>query len=308
MKGRFAPSPTGHMHVGNLWVAFLSYWSARRQNGEYIVRIEDVDTQRSKPIYAEHILEDLSWLGFIWDEAPTYQSERLDIYERYLQELRSQKRLYPCYCNRARLQEISSAPHQGEAHHVYDGYCLTHEPTIGERPPSWRFHMENIKGSFQDIYRGTVDYEIQSCNDDIVLKRWDGMIAYHLAVVIDDYEIGVTEVIRGNDLLPVMGHQIALAQALRLPALQYGHVPMLVDAEGYRLSKRQQSITIRDLQNQGATPERLWAWFALETGLLTKGDLPLSGHIGLSELLEITIPKKLLKQDTIKLTNFDIMV
>ena len=232
----------------------------------------------------------------------------MELYERYLQELRSQKRLYPCYCNRARLQEISSAPHQGEAHHVYDGYCLTHEPTIGERPPSWRFHMEDIKGSFQDIYRGVVDYEIQSCSDDIVLKRWDGMIAYHLAVVIDDYEMGVTEVIRGNDLLPVTGHQIALAQALRLPVLQYGHVPMLVDAEGYRLSKRQQSITIRDLQNQGATPERLWAWFALETGLLTKGDLPLSGHIGLSELLDITIPKKLLKQDTIKLTNFDIVV
>ena len=308
MKGRFAPSPTGHMHVGNLWVAFLSYWSARRQNGEYIVRIEDVDTQRSKPIYAEHILEDLSWLGFIWDEAPTYQSQRLDIYERYLQELRSQKRLYPCYCNRARLQEISSAPHQGETHHVYDGYCLTHEPPIGERPPSWRFHMENRRGSFQDIYRGTVDYEIQSCNDDIILKRWDGMIAYHLAVVIDDYEMGVTEVVRGNDLLPVTGHQIVLAQALGFPALQYGHVPMLVDGEGYRLSKRQQSITSRDLQKQGASAEQLWAWFALETGLVTKGDLPFSGHIELSELLEITIPKKLLKQDTIKLTNFDIVV
>ena len=308
MKGRFAPSPTGHMHVGNLWVAFLSYWSARRQNGEYIVRIEDVDTQRSKPIYADHILEDLSWLGFTWDEVPTYQSQRLDIYERYLQELRSQKRLYPCYCNRARLQEISSAPHQGETHHVYDGYCLTHEPPIGERPPSWRFHMENTRGSFQDIYRGTVDYEIQSCNDDIVLKRWDGMIAYHLAVVIDDYEMGVTEVVRGNDLLPVTGHQIVLAQALGFPTLQYGHVPMLVDAEGYRLSKRQQSITIRDLQNQGATPERLWAWFTLEMGLLTIGDLPVCKKITLSELLAIDIPKNRLEQDIIKLTNFDIMV
>ena len=308
MKGRFAPSPTGHMHIGNLWVAFLSYWSVRRQNGEYIVRIEDVDTQRSKWIYADHILEDLSWLGFTWDEAPTYQSQRLDIYERYLQDLRIQNRLYPCYCNRARLQEISSAPHQWEAHHVYDGYCLTHTPNISERPPSWRFHMEDTTGSFHDLYRGMVDYEIQSCNDDIVLKRWDGMIAYHLAVVIDDYEMGVTEVIRGNDLLPVTGHQIVLGQTLGFPKLEYGHVPMLVDAERYRLSKRQQSITIRDLQNRGATPEGLWAWFALETGLLTKGDLPLNGKIGLSELLEITIPKKLLEQDTIKLTNFDIVV
>lgn len=308
MKGRFAPSPTGHMHVGNLWVAFLSYWSTRRQDGEYIVRIEDVDTQRSKLIYADHILEDLSWLGFIWDEAPTYQSQRLNIYERYLQELRNQERLYPCYCNRARLQEISSAPHQGEAHHVYDGYCLTHTPNISERPPSWRFHMEDTKGSFHDLYRSVVDYEIQSCNDDIVLKRWDGMIAYHLAVVIDDYEMGVTEVIRGNDLLPVTGHQIVLGQILGFPKLEYGHVPMLVDIEGYSLSKRQQSITIRDLQKQGSTPEQLWGWFALETGLLTKGDLPINGKIGLSELLEITIPKKLLEQDTIKLTNFDIVV
>lgn len=308
MKGRFAPSPTGHMHVGNLWVAFLSYWSARRQDGEYIVRIEDVDTQRSKPIYADHILEDLSWLGFTWDEVPTYQSQRLDLYEQYLQELRSQKRLYPCYCNRARLQEISSAPHQGEAHHVYDGYCLTHEPTIGERPPSWRFHMENIRGSFQDVYRGAVDYEIQSCSDDIVLKRWDGMIAYHLAVVIDDYEMGVTEVIRGNDLLPVTGHQIALGQTFGFPELQYGHVPMLVDIEGYRLSKRQQSITIRDIQKQGASADQLWAWFALETGLLTTGDLPICRKVTLSELLTIDILNNLLEQDTIKLTNFDIVV
>ena len=308
MKGRFAPSPTGHMHVGNLWVAFLSYWSARRQDGEYIVRIEDVDTQRSKPMYADHILEDLSWLGFTWDEAPTYQSQRLNLYEQYLQELRLQERLYPCYCNRARLQEISSAPHQGEAHHVYDGYCLTHEPTIGERPPSWRFHMENIRGSFQDVYRGAVDYEIQSCSDDIVLKRWDGMIAYHLAVVIDDYEMGVTEVIRGNDLLPVTGHQIALGQTFGFPELQYGHVPMLVDIEGYRLSKRQQSITIRDIQKQGASADQLWAWFALETGLLTTGDLPICRKVTLSELLTIDILNNLLEQDTIKLTNFDIVV
>ena len=232
----------------------------------------------------------------------------MDLYEQYLQELRSQKRLYPCYCNRARLQEISSAPHQGEAHHVYDGYCLTHEPTIGERPPSWRFHMENIRGSFQDVYRGAVDYEIQSCSDDIVLKRWDGMIAYHLAVVIDDYEMGVTEVIRGNDLLPVTGHQIALGQTFGFPKLQYGHVPMLVDTEGYRLSKRQQSITICDLQKQGASANQLWAWFALETGLLTTGDLPICRKVTLSELLTIDILKNLLEQDTIKLTNFDIMV
>ena len=308
MKGRFAPSPTGHIHVGNLWVAFLSYWSARRQDGEYIVRIEDVDTQRSKPMYADHILEDLSWLGFIWDEAPTYQSQRLDLYETYLETLRSAHRLYPCYYNRARLQEISSAPHQGEAHHVYDGYCLTHTPCIGERPPSWRFHMHDESGSFIDLYRGSVDYTIQSGGDDIVLKRWDAMIAYHLAVVIDDYEMGVTEVVRGNDLLPVTGHQIALAQALGFPVLQYGHVPMLVDGEGYRLSKRQQSITIRDLQKQGASAEQLWAWFAVETGLLTTGDLPICREVTLSELLTIDIPKKLLEQDTIKLTNFDIMV
>ena len=95
MKGRFAPSPTGHMHVGNIWVAFLSYWSARRQGGEYIVRIEDVDTQRSKPMYAEHILEDLAWLGFTWDEEPTYQSQRIPVYEQYLMELQQQQRLYP---------------------------------------------------------------------------------------------------------------------------------------------------------------------------------------------------------------------
>ncbi len=308
MKGRFAPSPTGHMHVGNLWVAFLSYWSARRQDGEYIVRIEDVDTQRSKPMYADHILEDLSWLGFTWDEAPTYQSQRLNLYETYLQTLQVARRLYPCYCNRARLQEISSAPHQGETHHVYDGYCLMHTPCIGERPPSWRFHMHEESSSFTDLYRGNVSYAVQSGGDDIILKRWDGMIAYHLAVVIDDYEMGVTEVVRGNDLLPVTGHQIALAQALGFPALQYGHVPMLVDGEGYRLSKRQQSITIRDLQKQGPSAEQLWAWFAVETGLLTTGDLPICRKVTLSELLTIDIPKKLLEQDTIKLTNFDIVV
>ena len=308
MKGRFAPSPTGHMHVGNIWVAFLSYWSARRQGGEYIVRIEDVDTQRSKPIYAEHILEDLAWLGFTWDEEPTYQSQRIPVYEQYVMELQQQQRLYPCYCNRARLQEISSAPHQGESHHVYDGYCFTNTPTVGERPPSWRFHMPNEENSFIDIYRGRVQYAVQSLVDDIILKRWDGMIAYHLAVVIDDYDMGVTEVIRGNDLLPVTGHQIALAHAFELSGLQYGHVPMLVDEDGYRLSKRQQSITIRDLQHQGSSPEHIWGWLALSTGILEPGDVPRSGKVSLDELLDIRISPKVLAQDIIKLTNFDIMV
>ena len=179
---------------------------------------------------------------------------------------------------------------------------------MGERPPSWRFHMPNEECSFMDLYRGCVHYKVQSLVDDIILKRWDGMIDYHLAVVIDDYDMGVTEVIRGNDLLPVTGHQIALAHALGLSGLQYGHVPMLVDEEGYRLSKRQQSITIRDLQKQGASPEHIWGWLALSTGILELGDVPISGKVSLDELIGIKISPKVLAQGIIKLTNFDIMV
>ncbi len=279
MKGRFAPSPTGYMHLGNLWIALLSYVSARRQGGSFLLRIEDIDLQRSKSIYAEGIMEDLKCCGIQWDEEPLFQSERQSIYEEYLHQWEREGLIYPCYCNRARLHSISSAPHLGEGKPVYDGRCKTLSTeekaalaaTLAQqkRGPHYRLSVHDEILSFDDRWNGIVTEELVAGTDDVVLKRGDGMYAYQLAVSIDDYESGVTEVIRGYDLLASTGIQMYLQRLLGNPnTIHYGHAPLLIDGEGNRLSKRQQGITIRELVSSGMTAEAILGYLAHETGVL----------------------------------------
>lgn len=280
MKGRFAPSPTGYMHLGNLWIALLSYVSARRQGGSFLLRIEDIDLQRSKKVYAESIIEDLHFCGIEWDEEPLFQSVRQDIYEEYLRQWKERGIIYPCYCNRARLHSISSAPHLGEGKPIYDGRCkfLSEEEKVAlvanmlkqGRSPHYRLSVNDETVSFYDYWNGLVEEHLVAGVDDVMLKRGDGMYAYQLAVSIDDYESGVTEVIRGYDLLGSTGIQIYLQQLLgNEEAIQYGHAPLLMDHEGHRLSKRQQGITIRELVSSGMTAEDILGYLAYETGVLT---------------------------------------
>ena len=259
MKGRFAPSPTGYIHLGNVWIALLSYISTRQQKGTYVVRMEDIDLQRSKRELGEALLDDLEWLGFEWDEGPriggpesTYwQSERQEYYANILECLELEKLIYPCFCNRARLQSIASAPHVGEVIHRYDGHCrhIDEEEVkmlSAEKDPSLRLSIDSCDIEFIDRWQGVQHIHLESELDDYVLRRGDGMYAYNLAVVLDDIAMGITEVIRGDDLLDTTGQQIYLYKTLQqclysknIKVPSYGHAPLLIDSEGHRLSKRE---------------------------------------------------------------------
>lgn len=285
MKGRFAPSPTGYMHLGNVWIALLAYLSVRAQGGTYVLRIEDIDRQRSRPEYSKALLEDLQWLGLYWDEGPLlgedtlyYQSNRSAIYDELLQAWKKQGLLYPCFCNRARIQQISSAPHEGEEAAHYDGHCYylkeeERQALALEKSPSWRFHVENENVTFVDFWQGPQEKMVRAACDDFVVKRGDGMFAYQFAVSVDDALMGITEVIRGRDLLSSTPLQLMLHKKYLQPTFhhqlpQFGHAPLLIDKEGYRLSKRQKSITIRALRKEGHRAQALLNHLAKVAGLL----------------------------------------
>lgn len=287
MKGRFAPSPTGDIHLGNVWIALLSYISTRNQHGTYVVRMEDIDLQRSKRALGESLLDDLEWLGFEWDEGPRvggpessyWQSERLQMYDTILQRLERDHLVYPCFCNRTRLQSIASAPHRGEVVHHYDGHCrnldsVTVAQKKFEKNPSLRIKVVDSTVEFMDTYQGPQVFVLQEGLDDFVLRRGDGMYAYNLAVVLDDISMGITEVIRGHDLLEITAQQIYLYYILNANPPSYGHAPLLIDSDGHRLSKRQKSITIKELRATGWTPQRILGELAVLAGFISKCDKP----------------------------------
>ena len=320
MKGRFAPSPTGYIHLGNVWIALLSYISTRQQKGTYVVRMEDIDLQRSKRELGEALLDDLEWLGFEWDEGPriggsesTYwQSERQEYYVNILECLALEKLIYPCFCNRARLQSIASAPHVGEVVHRYDGHCRhIDEKEVkmlsAEKDPSLRLSIDSCDIEFTDRWQGVQHIHLESDLDDYVLRRSDGMYAYNLAVVLDDIAMGITEVIRGDDLLDTTGQQIYLYKTLKqclhsknIKVPSYGHAPLLIDSEGHRLSKRQKSITIRELRDNQWSANRIIGELAI-AGELVKANTLHNREISISDLIEIDLNLPSLSQKTIEI-------
>lgn len=268
IRTRFAPSPTGKIHVGNVWVAFLNWLWTRQNKGTIVLRIEDIDRARSRAQYASDLMEDLSWLGLDWDEGPereesygwTVQSRRLPFYDSILLRWQKAGEIYPCYCARARIRQIASAPHPGEAAPVYDGHCrhLTEAERAKEtKIPSWRILMEDTDLSFTDMFRGLQKGRLRAGADDFVLRRADGMIAYQLAAASDDGAMGITHVFRGEDLLPSTFDQIYLLRKLGDSVPVYGHLPLLTDREGVRLSKRQHGITMEELRESGVAPARI---------------------------------------------------
>ena len=320
MKGRFAPSPTGYIHLGNVWIALLSYISTRQQKGTYVVRMEDIDLQRSKRELGEALLDDLEWLGFEWDEGPriggsesTYwQSERQEYYANILECLALEKLIYPCFCNRARLQSIASAPHVGEVVHRYDGHCrhIDEEKVktlSAEKDPSLRLSIDSCDIEFTDRWQGVQHIHLEGELDDYVLRRGDGMYAYNLAVVLDDIAMGITEVIRGDDLLDTTGQQIYLYKTLQqclhsknIKVPSYGHAPLLIDSEGHRLSKRQKSITIRELRDNQWSANRILGELAIAGGLVEASTLH-NREISISELIESDLNLPSLSQKTIEI-------
>lgn len=294
IRTRFAPSPTGYMHLGNVWIAFLNWLWTKQQGGEVVLRIEDIDRQRCHEEYIRAIEEDLEWLGLSYDEGPTgdfsygkpLQSERFPLYQEILDTWHKEGEIYPCYCTRARLHSISSAPHEGEALPLYDGHCR--ELTDAERAamtkaPSWRIRMEETSESFTDLFCGTHERQLLPKADDFVVRRADGMVAYQLAVSIDDGAMGITHVLRGNDLLSSTYYQLYLIRKLGYPVPTYGHLPLLVDQEGVRLSKRQQGITIREMKESGAKAEDIIGRLLYLAGAIPK-EMPVSAEKALREI------------------------
>ncbi len=282
IRTRFAPSPTGYLHIGNIWVAFLNWLFTRQNRGSIILRIEDIDGERSKLEYIKALKEDLEWLGLDWDEGPgftysygsTIQSERLGLYKSLIHKWGNNGDAYPCYCTRARIHKIASAPHRGEQLPIYDGYCRNTLTTIDEKhkiKPSWRFKIkEKETVSFSDIFHKKQYYNLMPNRDDFVIMRADGMVAYQLAVSYDDGAMDITHVFRGEDLLSSTFYQIKLLKELGYQLPVYGHLPLLVDKEGIRLSKRQKGITIRSLRNSGITVNDIIGKLLFWAGAISK--------------------------------------
>ncbi|HYB30832.1 MAG TPA: tRNA glutamyl-Q(34) synthetase GluQRS [Solirubrobacteraceae bacterium] len=246
--GRFAPSPTGPLHLGSLRTALLAWLFARSQSARFLVRVEDLDPQRSRPEFERRQLDDLLALGLDWDEAPVRQSERMPLYEDALARLEAQGQLYPCFCTRAEIREAASAPHGALPEGSYPGTCraLTEAERLRRRAAGRPFALRVRAGServeFDDRLRGRCGAVV----DDFVVRRADGVPAYQLAVVIDDAAQGVGEIVRGDDLVDSTPRQILLARLLGLPVPRYAHVPLVFGTDGTRLAKRSRPPTLSE--------------------------------------------------------------
>lgn len=286
LRGRYAPSPTGYLHVGNLRTALLAWLFARSAGGAFVLRLEDLDQPRVRAGAARRLLEDLRWLGLDWEEGPDtggplgpyVQSQRQALYAWALGRLRARGLLYPCYCTRAELARIASAP-QGaaDAGTRYPGTCRRlstrqrRELEAAGRRPSLRFRAPRHPIAFADQVAGHVRESVAEAVGDFVVRRSDGVAAYQLAVVVDDALMGITQVVRGADLLTSTARQLALFDALGYPRpTQFAHVPLVVDSAGERLAKRDAAAGIAALRAAGVDAPTVVGRLAASCGLWPK--------------------------------------
>lgn len=294
---RYAPSPTGHLHLGNFATATLAYLQARQLNGTFLLRIEDVDTQRSRPEYTSDILQDLEWLGIEWDEEPVYQSQRSELYDNALEILLQKGMTYPCFCSRNDLKALASAPHGISSEGPdYPGFCRDLSPAereshASERDPAIRFKLPHKSYSFTDLIRGECAFP-PGWGGDFVVRRSDGMWAYQLACTVDDLDMGITHVLRGADLIDSTPRQLALIEALGGTAPQYAHTPLWMGTDGHRLSKRHGDVSLQDYRESGKSPEELLGWMTFYSGL-KESKTPVS----MNELLDSFDLSKVSKED-----------
>ena len=299
MTGRFAPSPSGRMHLGNVFSAMLAWLSARSQNGEMVLRIEDLDPDRCRPEYAETLKEDLRWLGLDWDREQTPQSLRTEAYARCFRHLEENGLIYPCYCTRGELH-AASAPHASDGRVLYAGTCrhLTDAQRAAKaKKPAWRLMVPDQTYGFTDGLQGAFSENLASECGDFIVRRADGVYAYQLAVVTDDGEGGITQVVRGMDLLDSTPRQLYLYDLLGLTPPEFYHVPLLVAPDGRRLSKREKDLDLGALRRQ-YSPEEILGRLAYLSGLLEKTE-----KASATELVLLFDWKKV-KKEPIVLHNF----
>ena len=269
--GRFAPTPSGRMHLGNVFAALIAWLSVRSQKGTMVLRMEDLDTQRTSAEYAQILRQDLLWLGLTWDTETAPQSQRSAVYDRYFDILKQKELLYPCFCTRSQLHSVN-APHLSDGTYVYPGTCraLTAEQRAAfDRLPSWRVRVPQRKWIVEDLLQGTYTEDLSTDCGDFVVRRADGVYVYQLAVTVDDGEAGVTEVVRGTDLLSSAPRQMYLQELFGFQHPAYGHVPLLLAADGRRLSKRDKDLDLGALRSR-MRPEQLIGILAHTAGLLPK--------------------------------------
>ena len=300
--GRFAPTPSGRLHLGNILCAMLAYLSARSKGGRFLLRIEDVDVPRCPRHLAQQAIDDLSWLGFTWDEEPLYQSDRTDIYRTALDRLADAGHIYPCFCTRAQLMSLA-APNLGDTQVVYQRTCAALTPQEAAekartRAPAMRLRVPDEELAFTDGLFGPQRENLARDCGDFILRRSDGLYGYQLAVVVDDALQGVTEVVRGRDILSATPRQLYLQRLLGYPQPEYVHIPLLVDSQGRRLAKRDRDLDLSALARR-FVPEEILGMLAFSAGLL-----PEVQPVSLEQLVPLFDWAKV-KRDDLRLPHID---
>ena len=254
------------MHLGNVFAALIAWLSVRSRDGEMVLRMEDLDTQRTSAEFAQILREDLAWLGLSYDRETAPQSQRGGAYDGYFEILRDKGLLYPCYCTRSELQGVN-APHLSDGTYVYPGTCRNLQNPPAGRNPAWRVMVTDRVWTVEDKVQGHYELNLATDCGDMVVRRADGVYVYQLAVTVDDGEAGVTEVVRGMDLLSSAPRQMYLQELFGFPHPEYGHVPMLLAPDGRRLSKRDKDLDLGELRRR-VTPEQLIGTLAYAGGLI----------------------------------------
>ncbi len=305
VKGRFAPTPSGNMHVGNALCYLLAWLSARSQGGGVVLRFEDTDLSRMRPGAVEQTFSDLSWLGLDWDEGPAsgerggtyFQSCRTEIYNRFFEALREAGAVYPCFCSRQDVR-LAAAPHAEDRAAVYPGTCRALSPEeaaerMKKRKPAWRLRLEDESVSFRDVLRGEFSCEILREYGDFPIRRADGVYCYQFTVALDDALMGVSEVLRSRDLLFSTPWQVYVQQLFGFVPPVFVHIPLLLDPDGRRMAKRDFSLSLRELRRHYSS-EELIGRLGFLAGLQDE-PRPCTA----AELLPLYAPEKLPSEDIV---------
>ncbi len=290
--GRFAPTPSGRMHLGNVFAGLLAWLSAKSRGGEMVLRMEDLDTMRTSSEFAEVLRSDLLWLGLAWDRETEPQSKRSTVYDEYFALLKEKELLYPCYCTRSQLHSVN-APHLSDGTYVYPGTCRNLQQPPADRLPSWRVKVPDRVWDLTDKVQGAYSENLSTDCGDFVVRRADGVYVYQLAVTVDDGEAGVTEVVRGMDLLSSAPRQMYLQELFGFQHPEYAHVPMLLAPDGRRLSKRDKDLDLGVLR-QNMSAETLIGQLAFAAGLIEKPEA-----VSAKELAAVFSWEKVRKTDII---------